>query len=154
MKTTLNAIRERGPCWDGWKKLLKYLGKAQADDEPLSILTILDSNGLNDALWCLRAVEGRDREIILYAVWCARRVPHLTDPRSVAALDAAERYARGEATDKVSAFAWADAWVARAAWAAWEFAVAARSSAGAAEMVAQEAELRRVCAAILKEAGE
>ena len=36
---------------------------------------------------------------ILFAVRCARRVQHLmTDPRSIAALDIAERHAKGEAT--------------------------------------------------------
>ena len=101
MKTTLNAIRQHGPCEEGWTKLLKHLGKTKADNEPLSIVTILDSNGLNDALWCLRAVDGCDREIRLYAVWCARQVQHLmTDPRSLAALDVAERYAQGLATDE------------------------------------------------------
>lgn len=54
MKTTLNAIRAHGPCKSGWRKLLCHLGKTEADDEPVSVLTILDSNGLDDALWCLR----------------------------------------------------------------------------------------------------
>ena len=100
MKTTLNKIREHSPCSDGWEKLLKHLGKTKADDEPLGITTILDSNGFEDALWCLRAVEGNDREIRLYAVWCARQVQHLmTDQRSIDALDVAERYANGQATD-------------------------------------------------------
>ena len=100
MKTTLNKIREHGPCEDGGKKLLAYLGKTKADDEPLAITTILDSNGLDDALWCLRAVEGHDQEIRLYAVWCARQVQHLmTDKRSLDALDVAERFANGQATE-------------------------------------------------------
>ena len=108
--TTLNKIRAHGPCADGWTKLLRHLGKTQADDEPLSLLTILDSNGLNDALWCLRAVDGHQREMRLYAVWCARQVQHLmTDPRSLAALDVAERHANGEATDKELRAAWAAA---------------------------------------------
>ena len=99
MKTTLNKIRDESPCAYGWKKLLAHLGKTQADDEPLSIITILDSNGLDDALWCLRAVENHDREIRLYAVWCARQVQHLmTDKRSLEALDVAERFANGLAT--------------------------------------------------------
>jgi hypothetical protein len=132
MKTTLNAIRKHGPCEEGWKKLLKNLGKTQADDEPLSIVTILDSNGLDDALWCLRAVTGHDREIRLYAAWCARQVQSLmTDPRSLAALDVAERYAQGLATDEdlrtAGAAAWAAAGAAGAA--AWD---AARAAAGAA----------------------
>lgn len=53
--TTLNAIRAHNPCADGWKKLLAHLGKTQPDDEPLPFATILDSNGLSDALWCCRA---------------------------------------------------------------------------------------------------
>ena len=99
MKTTLNAIRAHRPCADGWEKLLRHLGKTTADEEPLRIATIVQSNGLADALWCLRAVKGHEREIRLYAVWCARQVQHLMmDPRSVHALDVAERFARGEAS--------------------------------------------------------
>ena len=51
--TTLNAIRAASPCHDGWTKLLKHLGKTSADDEPLPLLTVLDSNGIDDALWVL-----------------------------------------------------------------------------------------------------
>ena len=143
MKTTLNAIREHGPCEDGWRKLLRHLGKTQADDEPLSIATILDSNGLDDALWCLRAVTGHDRELRLYAVWCARQVQHLmTDPRSLAALDVAERHANGLATDDELAAARAAAWAAARA-AAW---AAARAAAWAAAGDAQSKRLRELCA--------
>lgn len=53
--TTLAEIRAEGPCEDGWVKLLSHLGKTKADDEPLSLLTVLESNGFDDALWCLRA---------------------------------------------------------------------------------------------------
>jgi hypothetical protein len=99
--TTLNAIRKEGPCADGWAKLLKYLGKTAADNEPLPFVTILDSNGLDDALWCLRAAPEHNKIWRLFAVWCARQVQHLlTDPRSLAALDVAERYAHGLATDE------------------------------------------------------
>jgi hypothetical protein len=143
--TTLNAIREQQPCPDGWAKLLRYLGKTQPDDEPLSIIEILDSNGLDDALWCLRAVTGHDREIRLYAVWCARQVQHLmTDPRSLAALDVAERHARGLATDEElaasraasrAAAAWAAAWAAAGA-AAWDAAEAAEAASRAAAWAA------------------
>lgn len=127
MKTTLNKIREHNPCKAGWEKLLTHLGKTQADDEPLGILTILDNNGLDDALWCLRAVTGHDREIRLFAVWCARQAQHLmSDPRSRAALDVAERYARGRATDAELAAAYA---AARAADASADAAAAAAYAA-------------------------
>ena len=113
METTLNAIRSKGPCSEGWKKLLTNLGKTAADDEPLSLITILDSNGLDDALWCLRAVTGHDKEIRLFAVWCARQVQHLMkDPRSINALDVAERFANGDATKEELEAAFAEAWAA------------------------------------------
>ncbi len=97
--TTLNKIRVHSPCQEGWGKLLKHLGKTKADDEPLPFAVIVESNGLEDALWCCRTAPERDREWRLFAVWCARRVQHLMiDTRSVAALDVAERFARGEAT--------------------------------------------------------
>jgi len=101
MNTTLNQIREKSPCTDGWEKLLKSLNKTEADDEPLSLITVLDSNGLDDAVWCLESVKGQDRQIILYSVWCARQVQHLMmDKRSLDALDVAERYANGLANKK------------------------------------------------------
>ncbi len=158
MLTTLNAIRSHNPCTKGWKKLLANLGKIKADDEPLSILDVLNSNGLDDALWCLRAVEGHDREIMLYGVWCARQVQHLmTNPRSVAALDVAERFANGAATRDELVSAGAAAWAA-----AWEAARNAGDAAGAARdagdagdaafaaardaaLDAQERRLREIC---------
>jgi hypothetical protein len=100
MKTTLNKIRETAPCADGWRKLLTYLGKIQADDEPLSLLTILDSNGLDDTLYCLKAVEGYDREKHLFSVWCAWEVRGLMSPDLIAVIEVAERYARLVATTK------------------------------------------------------
>lgn len=129
MQTTLNQIREYYPCHDGRTKLLRTLNKTKADDDPVSIVQILDSNGLDDALWCLRAVKGHDREIRLFAVWCARQVEHLmTDERSKNALNVAERFANGEATEQEMAAAGDAAW--------------------AAARDAQEVELRRVCARI------
>ena len=169
MKTTLNQIRAKSPCQSGWTKLLAYLGKTKADDEPISIATILDSNGLDDALWCLQAVKGRDREIRLFGVWCARQVQHLmTDPRSIAALDVSERFANCNATQEELDAAWADAsdaawadasdaaWAARAAaraaraaWAAARDASdAARAVAGDAAGDAQAKRLRELCAEV------
>lgn len=119
MRTTLNKIREKSPCTSGWTKLLKNLGKTKPDDNELLITTILESNGLNDALWCLRAVTDKDREIRLFAVECARSVQHLmTDPHSIAAIDVAEDFANGRvgavelrtARDAAGAVAWDAAW--------------------------------------------
>ena len=139
-ETTLNAIRAHHPCAEGWEKLLAHLGKTKADDEPLPLLTILDSNGLDDALWCLRAMPEHAREWRLFAVWCARQVQHLmTDQRSISALDVAERYALGDASDKdldaagAAASGAAEAASMDAAMAAWAAAwAAARAAARAA----------------------
>ncbi len=121
LTTTLNRIRAHHPCVGGWQKLLAHLGKTAADDEPLSFETILAANGLDDALWCLRAEPQHAKEYRLLAVWFARQVQHLmTDPRSLAALDVAERHANGEATHGELSAAWAAAWDA------------ARDAAGAA----------------------
>jgi hypothetical protein len=149
MKTTLNKIRAHHPCRDGWEKLLRGLGKTQSDDEPLRIDQILDHNGLDDALWCLRAVEGCDLEIRLYAVWCARRVQNLmTDPRSIAALDVAERHARGKASDEelasVAARAAEASVAARAAGEASALASALASAAGEASPLASPLALASV----------
>jgi len=113
MYTTLNKIRACEPGADRGTKLLESLGKAKAGDKPLNIKAILESNGLDDALWCLRAVEGKDKEIRLYAVWCARQVQHLmTDQRSLDALDVAERFAHGLASEEELRIARGDAWAA------------------------------------------
>ena len=135
--TTLNKIRAHGPCANGWKKLLGHLGKTAGDDEPFSLSLILESNGLDDALWCLRCVPEESRRWRLLAVRFARTVQHLMkDQRSLDALDVAERHANGAATDVELAAAGDAAWDAAgdaagdaavdAAWAA------ARYAAGAA----------------------
>ena len=148
--TTLNKIRECGPCTDGWQKLLSHLNKTSADDEPLPFSVIVESNGLDDALWAMRSAPEYDREWRLFAVWCARQVQHLMkDKRSIDALDVAARFANGEATHEELSAAWdaalAAAWDAAraaaraAAWAAARAAAgdaawdAARAAAGAAE---------------------
>jgi hypothetical protein len=101
MYTTLNKIRQCGPCATGWEKLLKNLGKVKADDEELPLLTVLDSNGIDDAIWCFRAIDGNDTDMRRYAICCIRQVLHqITDPRSIAAIEIAERHLDGQATDE------------------------------------------------------
>ena len=124
--TTMAAIRAKQPCASGWKKLIAHTGLASDDTTtPVSFLTILESNGLDDAIWCLRVIEGKDREIRLFAVWCARQVQHLmTNQRSIDALDVAERFANGQANVEELRAAAAAAAYAAAAYAA--YAAAAR----------------------------
>ena len=97
--TTLNKIKSHKPCKYGWETLLKHLGKTKSDDEPLEFLTILKSNGVADTVWCMRSAPEFDKEWRLFAVFCARSVAHLLkDPRSIAAINVAERFAHGMAT--------------------------------------------------------
>ncbi len=136
--TTLNEIHACKPCEDGWQKLLKHLGKTKADDDPLEILTVLESNGLDDALWCLR-VPSLERLSRHFQAWCAEQCLHLfeaehpkdnrvrnqiemlrNDSASAAARAAAQDAARAAAQDAALAAAWAAAQAAAwaAAWAA------------------------------------
>jgi hypothetical protein len=130
MKTTLNKIREKKPCEESWKKLLTSLGKTDADDTEVTIRYILDLLGVKDAIWALRAVEGHDKEIRLFACDCAESVlpfygaKYPDDNRPRTAIEVSRRHANGEATEDELAAAWDAAW--EAAWdAAWEAARAA-----------------------------
>ena len=149
MKTTLNKIREHSPCTSGWSELLATLNKTKADDEPLEFLTILESNGLDDALWCLRSAPEYNRDSRLFAVWCVRQVQHLMkDSRSLNALDVAEHHANGLASDGELAVARA---AARAA--AWDAAVdAAMDTARDAARAAARAAVRDAAWAAVRDA--
>jgi len=142
MKTTLNKIRKLSPCESGWTKLLKHLGKTQADDAPLEFLTILKSNGLDDALWCLKSAPiDCQLNVRMYAVWCAKQVEHLMNDDSKNALVVAQNHAIGLATDAACDAAWDDAWdaardAARAADAAGDATDAAMAAAAAARAAA------------------
>ena len=111
---TLAALRFMGACFNGYNKVVRAIqGREFSNDDRLResyirfahkdkipLLQILESNGLDDALWALRCGPGCDRDARLFAVWCARQVQCLmTDKRSVAALDVAERFANGQATE-------------------------------------------------------
>jgi hypothetical protein len=137
---TLKALRKAGACVDGYNKLVCHISGKTFDperetyirfkhDEPINVSTILESNGFEDAIWATRCVSGAERDLRLYAVWRARQVQRLmTDPRSIRAIDTAERYANGKATDAELADAWEDARAAAraATWAAtWAAAQAA-----------------------------
>ena len=166
LTTTLNRIKACNPCDDGWQAGLQAAGKT--DDEPISYEQILDAVGLDKALRCCIAEPQHANLWRRYAVWCARKVQHLmTDERSIAALDVAERHANGDATDEELAAArdaaadW-DAAAARAAgadwaagaaaWAAWAAAAvgwvaawdAARAAARDAAWDAQSAAFRQL----------
>ena len=145
--TTLRKIKAHNPCGNGWKKLLKSLGKTKCDDEPLELLTILESNGLQDAIWALRTLEGCDREIRLLACQFAcdvlpifeRLVPGDMRPRQ--AIETAALFAEGlegaAASDVARVAARAAAGdAAGAGAAAWAGVAAGGAAAGGAAWVA------------------
>ena len=138
--TTLNAIRAASPCHDGWTKLLKHLGKTSADDEPLPLLTVLDSNGLDDALWVLDHTKCDPRLARHFGAWCAEQVlpifeaayPNDMRPRNAIAVarnDDATPEDR-DAARAAAGYAWAASAARAAAWAA------AGAAAGAAARAA------------------
>jgi hypothetical protein len=93
-------------------------------------MTDLNLDGLTDA------------QKRLFAVRCTRRVQHLmTDPRSIAVLDVAERHAKGEATDEELSAARDAAWAA-ARDAARDAEAAALAAARAAARAAERAAAR------------
>lgn len=121
---TLKQLRDGGACYEGYNKVVCALKGTKFTDEiaekecyirfahkdPITLLSILDSNGFEDALWCLRVIPECERDARLFAVWCARQSQHLmTDQRSIDALDVAERFANGNATQEELDAAWAAA---------------------------------------------
>ena len=156
--TTLNKIKNHTPCSDGWKKLLASLGKTGPDDEPLNLLHILKSNGVNDCLWAFRCTEGNDRIYGHMAADFAESVLHIfenrypKDKRPRLAIQAVRDFADG----KIDAAAWtamdANAWSvaagAAAMAAAADAAGAAARAAGAA--AARDAERQKQYDIILK----
>ena len=126
--TTLNEIRQFNPCKEGWTKLLKFLDKTEADDEPILMSTILKSNGLLDAIWCLRVFyKNYKQSVIDFACDCAESVlpiweewaklhtlKHLEAPRQAITIARKSGHAAADAAAAAAAAADADAAVAAA----------------------------------------
>lgn len=152
--TTLAAIRALEPCQEGWRLLKKHLGD-MPDNQPFPMVEILNSNGLKDCLWALRSRPDLSSLWRLLAVDCARKVEHLmTDERSINALNVAECYALGNATDEeleaariASSEAASSAARVAACVVAWNAcAPCAASAADAAVRVAARVAARNACA--------
>jgi len=152
MKTTLNRIKEYSPCPEGWSKLLTYLNKTEADDEPLDLLTILESNGVEDCLWAFKCTDNHNIIYRHIAADFAESVLHIyesdypNDNRPRLAIQAARDYANGKIDDDAWGAArgaardaaWdADSDAARAA--AWAARAAARDYASDAAVAARDA---------------
>ena len=135
MKTlTWANFAKHEPCYNPAEKYGEWQG---------TILELMQHPDIpnQDKIWAFTR-EGivDDKTLRLFAIACARRVQHLmTDKRSIDAIDVAERYANGNATeDELYAAraaardaAWYAAW--DAAWAAAMFAAWAAARAAARE---------------------
>lgn len=136
---TLSDLRKAGACFDGYNKVVRMLQGKQfskedeereryilfAHDGDIPLVDIVKNNDINDALWALCCVKDCDRDARLFAVWAARQVEHMIeDARCKEALNVAERFANGAATQEELEAAREAAWEAaenaagNAAWAA------------------------------------
>ena len=125
LSTTFAELHKSGACESGYKKLAAYLGGIEkyGKTTPIDLLTILESNGVEDCIWALRAAIELDRDKIarLFACDCAESVLPIfesekpDDPRPRKAIQAARYYAVGLITAQERDAAGAAAWAAAGA---------------------------------------
>lgn len=121
--TSFRLLHDARACKERYRFLAKALGgiKAYGRDTPITLLQILNINGLDDALWALRACPDSDTFARLLACDYAEHVLPIfetrypDDDRPRKAIAVSRRYARGAATDAELVAAWYAAWAARAA---------------------------------------
>ena len=144
LTTTLNKIRACNPCASGWRTLIKSLGDDFDHETEINLLTILDSNGVADMLWTLRAtLQDSKRTASHLAIEFAEQALPIfeqrrpDDPRPRKAIKAARDYLAGttslEGLRKARAAAYAAYDAAAAAYAAAYAADAAYAAADAAD---------------------
>jgi len=140
-KITYKDIMSFNPCYDP-KELCKIDTKKSLTI-PEFITQYRDKvKNKEDIIWVVcRNEYMTDKDLRLFAVWCAREALKLVDadPRSIEACDVAERFANGEAT-KEELIAAGDA-AGAAGDAAWATARAARDAARGAARGAGDAQI-------------
>ena len=144
LTTTLSLLHKANACQPRYKVLLAALGTDYPKDKPINLLTILEHNGLDDALWALRATaENCNKIAYLMAADFAEQVLFVwqnyapEDKRPELAIKAVRDFANGHITKGELQVAQAAARAAAAAWAqaaaaAWAADAAARAAADAA----------------------
>ena len=96
--TTLRKISSFDPCSEGWEQLTTALGTTAPDAE-VSLAFILNSNGINDAIWALRCFDYKD--YCLFTEDVAESVAHLNpDPRVSAAIAAVRAWHKGQISEE------------------------------------------------------
>jgi hypothetical protein len=140
--TTLKLLRDNSACSLGMETLTASLPKNQKDDKPISLAHILKSNGLDHALWALRATTVDSRKVaahlaieFAYPVLPLFEKQYPEDLRPRKALEAASAFldgkitlqeleaASGAASRAASRASWASRAASRASeaadWASW-----------------------------------
>lgn len=110
LTTTFNKLKLAGACGQavgcnsGYDKLSKFLGGADnyGKDKEINLLTILESNGFKDTLWCLIAtLQKADNFKRMIACDFAESVLHIfeskmpNDYRPRKSIETARNYAQG-----------------------------------------------------------
>lgn len=109
LSTSFALLHEADACKNRYVHLAKALGgiTAYGKDTPIPLTLVLETNGLNDALWAFWAVQPEQRKLSqrvarLFATDCLERVLHLyerecpNDARPRKAIEAMREFARGE----------------------------------------------------------
>ena len=81
LTTTFEQLHKAGACDDGHRKLAKYLGGVTkyGKTKPINIITILDSNGLDDCLWVIDITANRKTRIYIGAKFAESILPILEE---------------------------------------------------------------------------
>ena len=139
LHTTLNLLRKNGACATGYAKVVRRVGLDYDKDAAINLLTILDSNGVSDAVWALRSCTDSDKASSVsasFAAWCsdaaAAAAAAAAEDDVVAAIDAVAvaAVAAGAAAAAAVAAIAADAVAAADAAAVAEDAAIGRHAAG------------------------
>jgi len=116
LTTTFQLLKDAGACTSRYQFYAKHVGGVNkyGHDTPINLVDMLDHNGLDDALWCLRCCQDQpaaEKQARLLAADFAEHVLHFfeekypNDKRPCLAIEAARLYAHGEITDAARAAA-------------------------------------------------
>lgn len=101
LTTTLNLLRKSGSCTSEYKTLIRALGAGYPHEKPIDLLTILNTNGLEDALWVMCATTENCNIVarLIAADFAELALPnwqkYSKDKRPALAIKAARDFAEG-----------------------------------------------------------
>ena len=145
LTTTFNELRKAGACRDGYRKLAEHLGGVAkyGKARPLNIITILDSNGLDDCLWVINTMADKKTRVYVSAKFAESVLPifekkYPNDKRPRDCIDACFDFCNDKIGQReLNAAESATRAAARGAWSAgaatWSVGSTARAAARAAE---------------------